>query len=292
MAALAHPVESFQSPVGTEIQCKPLEFFWQQGDAFTLAEMMKILQAAQVLDILHDLSELSLIAERYPQFVDRAICDENTEDILKQLQDVVDMCVTLQFQTSLLQAVRCRLAVEQKCTYSELKQLTAELKSRIQDEFNSIVLLWVEDKNFYAKPELFGEMVGNKFSGAAFDIEESGSCYATGRYTASVFHLMRVAEYGLDAIAKRVGYSDPRPGWEGVLKYIDAQLKTERDRMSDLFKGDLEFIGGISAHMHGVNLAWRRRVAHIERTYTKDQAKRIYDATKGLMEHLAEKLSE
>ena len=69
-------------------------------------------------------------------------------------------------------------------------------------------------------------------------------------------------------------------------------MAKKRDEISESFKGDIEFIAGISAHMHAVNLAWRRRVAHIERVYTQDEAKRILDETRNLMQHLAVKLSE
>jgi hypothetical protein len=62
--------------------------------------------------------------------------------------------------------------------------------------------------------------------------------------------------------------------------------------MNALFKGDVEFLSGISAHMHSVNLAWRRKVAHVERTYSQEEARQIFDATKGLMQHIASKLSE
>ena len=47
--------------------------------------------------------------------------------------------------------------------------------------------------------------------------------------------------------------------------------------MDALFKGDAEFLGGVAAHMRDVNLAWRRRVAHIERNYTEEEAQRILE---------------
>jgi len=41
-----------------------------------------------------------------------------------------------------------------------------------------------------------------------------------------------------------------------------------------------------------MNIAWRRRVAHVDSGYDEAQARRIFDATKGFMEHLAIKLGE
>ena len=62
------------------------------------------------------------------------------------------------------------------------------------------------------------------------DIEEASKSYALERYTASVFHLMRVAEAGLVSIAKRVGLQNTRPGWEEAITYIEGQVsKNYRD---------------------------------------------------------------
>jgi hypothetical protein len=80
--------------------------------------------------------------------------------------------------------------------------------------------------------------------------------------------------------------------WEPMLSYINAELGRNRDKMSELFKGDVEFLSGIAAHMHTVNLAWRRKVSHVERTYTQEEAKQILDAPRNLMQHIAKKLSE
>jgi hypothetical protein len=44
--------------------------------------------------------------------------------------------------------------------------------------------------------------------------------------------------------------------------------------------------------MHAVKIAWRNRVMHIDPIVAKDRAKAIFDATIGLMNHLATRLSE
>ena len=62
--------------------------------------------------------------------------------------------------------------------------------------------------------------------------------------------------------------------------------------MDNIFKGDVEFLNGVAAHMRDVNSAWRQRVSHIERNYSEEEAQRIFSATKGLMEHISTKLSE
>lgn len=44
--------------------------------------------------------------------------------------------------------------------------------------------------------------------------------------------------------------------------------------------------------MHAVNQAWRQQVAHMDKKYTEEEAQRIWEATKGLMQHLATNLTK
>lgn len=260
--------------------------------AMRLGELVELFNVHVLLDIVGDIDELASWGANDPQYINDALTETDAEAALKRLEDVGRMCATFGFNALFREVERNREYAEARCTYAELRSIAETLRIRIQDEYADVLLLWVEEKDYYQKDDLFDVKVGERFKGASFDIKEAGTCYALGRYTACVFHSMRVIEFGLNAIAKRVGYPDDRPMWEPVLNFINAELGKNRDKMSELFKGDIEFLSGISAHMHAVNLAWRRRVAHVERTYTQEEAKRILDETKNLMQHLAVKLSE
>jgi hypothetical protein len=254
-----------------------------------LSELMKLVHVNTLLEIAGDMGELAI---HPPESADEIIVGDERRAALILVEDAGRICADFGFNALFLEVERNRECVEEGCTFAEFGRFADNLKTRIIDEFQDVLLLWIEEKKYYAQPELFGPQVAERFKGASLDIEEAGSCYAVGRYTACVFHLMRVAEFGLMAIGKRVGFPDDRPMWEPVLKFISAELNRNHNEISALFKGDIEFIAGISAHMHAVNLAWRRRVAHVERAYTKEEAKRIMDETKNLMQHIAEKLSE
>src|SRR5229473_6950447 len=60
---------------------------------------------------------------------------------------------------------------------------------------------------YFENEKLFGESVYNKFPDLREDIKDAGNCFAAALYTACVFHLMRIAEYGMRRIAIRVGVS-------------------------------------------------------------------------------------
>jgi hypothetical protein len=64
------------------------------------------------------------------------------------------------------------------------------------------------------------------FPSTIYDLEEAGSCYAFGVFTACVFHLMRVCEYGLVSLAESLGEDPGISSWEKLLRKI-------RDKISD-----------------------------------------------------------
>lgn len=140
----------------------------------------------------------------------------------------------------------------------------------------------------------FGDAVAEAFPSTAWDIDEAAGCLTFDRWTAAIFHLMRVAEMATVVIGRRVGYESSKEGFGEVLHYIDNGLKKARDDYKNadpLFVEDIEFLAGISVQMHGVNRAWRQNVAHMDKKYTEEEAMRVWDATKGLMQHLSTQLN-
>ncbi len=62
-----------------------------------------------------------------------------------------------------------------------------------------------QGQHFYAGANLLGEAVQERFPSLATDIDEAGKCFATGRFTATVFHLMRVMEVGVQEFCEALG---------------------------------------------------------------------------------------
>jgi hypothetical protein len=57
---------------------------------------------------------------------------------------------------------------------------------------------------YLEQEKLFGDAVYENFPSARGDIRDAGNCLAAGLNTAAVFHLMRVVELGLRALAKKL----------------------------------------------------------------------------------------
>lgn len=137
---------------------------------------------------------------------------------------------------------------------------------------------------------MFGEKAVKAFPSTAAEIDEAGKCLALGRVSATIFHLMRVVEVALRSLAGPLGITDPIPSWNTVIRKLDKELKLEPRQRT--LKADYAFLEAVAAQMHAVNRAWRINAMHVDATFSADNARDIFSATRSLMQHLSIQLSE
>lgn len=100
-----------------------------------------------------------------------------------------------------------------------------DLRRRLLDQGELMVSLWLsptERERYEPREPLFGTEFESQFSTSGlFELDEAAKCLALGRATAAVFHLMRLMEIAVRAVARCLGIPDPiRPadrGW-GVVQ--------------------------------------------------------------------------
>jgi hypothetical protein len=230
-----------------------------------------------------------------PGIIDRTPLPEMIDDVAGPLRELQGACVYFGLNVTLRKIDRLLVRVEnEKPTYSQIRADARSIQETLRDELSTKLFLHVLPENapYYSEPLADWDLVMEHFPSVSFDIEEASKSFALERYTASVFHLMRVSEAGLRSIAERVGLVNSRPNWDEAIRYIEGQLRKNYDEMDSIFKGDVEFLSGIAAHMRSVNLAWRRNVSHIERNYSREESKGIYDSTLSVMRHISKTLTE
>lgn len=160
----------------------------------------------------------------------------------------------------------------------------AQLAQTIQDELEAQLIFSLSSTSAQLVQDgapRFGEEVANAFPLAVEDVEESGRCLAFGRYTATVFHLMRAMEAAVQALASRVGADSVEKEWGKLLSDIGAAVEAmpkgpERNRWSESH-----------SHLYHVKQAWRNDTMHPKKTYTEDEARAVYQAVRSFMMHLA-----
>jgi hypothetical protein len=94
---------------------------------------------------------------------------------------------------------------EPSCAESLVRDLTG-MKNQLKAALARKRFAFIPYPNdqYFEQDKLFGERVYEAFPQAREDVKSAGNAIAAELYTASVFHLMRVSEYGLRALARRL----------------------------------------------------------------------------------------
>ncbi len=172
----------------------------------------------------------------------------------------------------------------------------------INDELELVLLFSVKPQNakYYDPIEpLFGKAVADQFpSEVATEIDEAGRCFALARYTGCVFHLMRILESGIDAARKCLGIPDPvkdaERNWAAILRKINDEKNRRSTTKPMAWKqcSDKEFFEEVYVSLDSVRNVWRNATMHVGKTYSEEQAEHIFNAVRGFMRKLAERVDE
>lgn len=171
-------------------------------------------------------------------------------------------------------------------TLNSTREAVNEINNRLTDEIEHRFWLYLDDQEAYfyiSSDQHFGSDVLEKFPDVSTDIDESSKCYALGRYTACVFHLMRVMEHCVQQFGEKIGVqSSDEKNWQVILDQINKKLKG-LDHNDQLTKKYAE----ISADLYSVKLAWRNETMHPKATYTKEEADKILRSVRDFTQDLS-----
>jgi len=184
-----------------------------------------------------------------------------------------------------------------KYTLETVKWELMELRMAVLTDLHKRVFLRLEDssEDYYEQTKLFGDAVAERFPKGAYDINEAGSCLAAGRYTASVFHLMRVAEYGLRALAKKLKVKSPTTfelkTWDELIREVERQIQAIIQKPKTRRRSkDLEFYNTVAPQFRYFKDGWRNLVMHTRTNYDEHQAISVMVHVREFMQLLATRL--
>lgn len=218
------------------------------------------------------------------------------EGLIEYLQDLESCLATIEARYTNKEVGRfLHQASKAGITYEELSKRFHDINARLYDELaDRQVFVLASDKAAYYESggPLFGNEVADKFQLAAYDIDEAGKCFALGRCTATVFHLMRVVEIGIRRLCDALDVTvSPNAGWQKILNdklepainALPEATPAEKARKTDLQQA--------RAHLHAIRLGWRNDTMHPKATYTEEEAKALIAHVETFMRHLATRLS-
>lgn len=227
--------------------------------------------------------------------------DPIPDDQLAPLRSFIEAagieCQKLGFSVSASLIDQCAFRVSKKDIFrlnnrKDLEEEVKALQRAVHTELRAALFLHVPASSgeYYDDRPQFGETTANKFPKAVTDIQESAKCFALGRYTATVFHLMRVMEYAPQYLGRKLNINlVSEKNWANILDEVDKAVKVLPAKNSHQ-KAKRNRFSEASAHLRMVKDAWRNDVMHPKETYTEEEAERVFRNVKDFMVHLATKL--
>ena len=228
----------------------------------------------------------------------RPVSDAEKVSSVRILTDFLNDCISLGLTTSAISTRRMLQAYSKDdCRFGEIRHLAEELQERLIDEMTGTLFLSLDigEAEHYNKPRKGWQEVLDRFPNATTDVEEARKCLALGRYTAAVFHLMRVTEAAvLELQCFLDTKSDAKAHFGSVLQKLEhLKQKTEFKDLPDHLKRYVGFLSDVLPQLHAIRDSWRNKVSHVDDriiiadVFTEEMASGIYDATQLLMKKLA-----
>jgi hypothetical protein len=175
-----------------------------------------------------------------------------------------------------------------------------ELRQRFEDELREVPFFQLssQELEMYRHPAKTWERVTERFRETRIDIEECSKCFVFGRYAASLFHVLLVAEYGVIALAKLLSVAGDKPGWGALDRLEKISAKPYRDR-TPLEQKYSKVLDSIMPFALSMKNEWRHKISHVENRlvwqdsdFSPQMAKDIIGAVRGFMDKLVTELPE
>lgn len=202
--------------------------------------------------------------------------EEQREKLMHTLEQVAKTCEEIHLAGPTKQARRILTNLERGATEEHVSALTMDLRAAIQEELGARYLFQVLPvETHYYTGGFFEREIFDALPGARFDLEEAGKCFALGRYTATVFHLMRALEMGMARLLQKLGGKMPQVrGWTGLIRACE-NAGAGRD---------------IVRHLRALKEVWRNATMHVERRYGQEEADEVLAATRAFLRDIVRRI--
>lgn len=268
---------------------------WQAHHGLIKAYQLIRLYGEQFARIISTLSFLGGIIA-YAKEVGGGITigDGNRHDVIKHLENLCAQLQELELDMSLSSARELLAAIKEN-KETEWEFLLRDLHRRIFEQLESVVVLTVptaKKKYYESHCVLFRQTVLEKFPSIVREADEAAKCFALGRETACVFHLMRILEIGLQALAVALGVPHDKQNWENIINNIEAKIRAIGPAAGIDWKIDEQFYSAAAVQFRYFKNAWRNHVMHIRDSHNEESAREIMEHVRAFMRHLSERLTE
>ena len=178
---------------------------------------------------------------------------------------------------------------------AELVILVREFCNNLMVELSSAWFLMIsaEEREFYEQREpAFGAAVASAFAKASDDVSAASRCFALEEWTACVFHLMRVLEHGLRALAATVGLPTEamrHENWKNIIDQIERKIREMESLPKSPEKvSKIQFLSEAAIQFRYFKDSWRNHVSHAHASYDRHSGYPVWLHVKAFMQHMAQ----
>jgi hypothetical protein len=240
-------------------------------------------------DYLHGVNAIAAKPDAFPDAQQHA-------ELLKVLSDIHRLCSLTNLVVSASTVERTIKEFQTRAPrFRESQQKLAEWFSCFTSELETQMFLLVLPHEVPYHPMTkggWGEALLDTvaaFPDARYDAFQAGACFAFGCFTACVYHLMRVAEYGLVSVATSLNVDQEKlaKGWDGCIQGIESAIKTiSSTKPTTDWQAQVKKYSDLCAWFTTIKTGWRNPASHIPRNYSEQSAAGMFSATRTLFEHL------
>jgi hypothetical protein len=256
-------------------------------------------QLAHVIDFLR---ETELLAEHYcsREQGDAPVPEERMNHYyVPSLKYAHTQLEAIELTSALARFDHFNREIRQGITWAEMRNQIRVLHEAIHSElcYRRFAFVPTEKAKLHDKVGSDWADVWAKFPPSKEDTERALDCYALEQDTACVFHLMRVAEFGLRGLAKKLRVTITHKGkvcpieygdWEKVITEIKNNIAHARTTPAGPKKqAKLEFYSDAADHCTFMKDIWRNNVSHTRKAYNDSEANAVLDRVLGFMRFLA-----
>lgn len=247
--------------------------------------------------------ELLVARNRTRSTPDQPISTEDRKRFEPNFQFIARQCDRLNLSNTdnRLGRIGTRMRSTGGISYADLTQELETLLEAIEDDLKTEYFYHYRHQRGLMLMQLPVDWGGTlrRFPATAEEINDAVDCFASEHYTASVFHLMRIAEYGLRALARERQVVIPgRPlewaMWGQLIDQITASVRGLNQSMSAGPQKDaaLAFYNGALAHIHAFKDKYRNVTMHVRGRYGEMETLTALDHVREFMNGLSAKIGE
>jgi hypothetical protein len=197
----------------------------------------------------------------------------------------------LEHTIQMAQQLDAQLKTNQRFSPELLVQELIKLKQLIIMETSKRKLAFIPAPYdiYFEQDRLFGNEVYDTFDEARQDLKDAGNCLAASLPTASVFHLMRVAEHGLRKLARKLGVKLTHTGKPMPIEFGDWN-KVITAIKNKITQAKLELYSNAADHCEYMKDIWRNNTAHTRKPYSGPEAEGVLGRVRDFMQFLGKQV--